>query len=104
MCNGIPECSYDHLSDDFVLNRLKDFSDEDAELCDNCTGPGLSLCADQRSCVSDTIRCNGSEDCYDVSDELAENCNFCQNNFRGEQFRCTEHGLDRFRIKTSYFS
>ena len=92
MCNGFTDCNAFHRSDDFILNRLFDFSDEDADLCNNCTGPDLSLCADQRTCIRDDLWCNGAEDCYDVSDELAENCENCQNDLL---FRCVFEGLDR---------
>ena len=90
MCNGYPNCN--DLSDDFILNGLSDFSDEDADLCNNCTGPGLSHCDDQRTCIRDDLRCNGAVDCYDVSDELAENCDNCQ---KETLFRCVFEGLER---------
>ena len=92
VCNGYTECNAYHLSDYFILNRLSDFSDEAADLCNNCSRPGLSLCADQRTCVRDGIRCNGAVDCYDASDELAENCENCQ---KDDLFRCVFEGLDR---------
>ena len=94
MCNGITDCNQPgHLSDYFKLNGLHDFSDEDADRCNNCTGPGLSLCADQRTCVRDDVWCDGEVNCYDVSDERAENCENCQ---KGMLFRCVFEGLDRY--------
>ena len=93
MCDGFPDCNnYDDKSDYFTLNGLWDLSDEDAAYCNNCTGPGLSLCADQRTCVHDLIRCDGMADCYDVSDELAANCNCSESDLT---FRCAFEGLDR---------
>ena len=58
VCDGHPDCK-DNRSDYFILHNLFDFSDEDAAYCNNCTGPGLSLCTDQRTCVHDKVRCDG---------------------------------------------
>ena len=91
VCDGHPDCK-DNRSDYFILHNLFDFSDEDAAYCNNCTGPELSLCTDQRTCVHDEVRCDGEADCYDVSDELADNCDLCQ---RDLVFRCVFEGLDR---------
>ena len=92
VCNGRPNCN-ENRSDHFILHNLFDFSDEDAANCNNCTGPDLSLCTDQRTCVHDDFRCDGIDDCYDFSDELAENCNFCDG--FDLLFRCVYEGLDR---------
>ena len=93
VCDGQPDCKdKDNRSDYFKLHNLFDFSDEDSAYCNNCTGLGLSLCTDQRTCVHDKVRCDGEADCYDVSDELAENCDLCQ---RDLVFRCVFEGLDR---------
>ena len=95
VCDGYTDCNAYHRSDYFIDNGLSDFSDEAAELCNNCTGPGLSLCSDQRTCIRDDLEslwCNGAVDCYDASDELAENCENCQ---KDDLFRCVFEGLDR---------
>ena len=91
-CNGVPNCQYNR-SDYFKDYGLFDLSDEDSLLCNNCTnGTNLRLCADQRTCVHKDLTCDGEEHCYDLSDELAENCDLCQ----GEGiFSCVYDGLER---------
>ena len=87
-----------------IDNGLVDFSDEDALLqCANCTicndcdwpiATTLRLCDDQRTCVREEFWCNGHEHCHDSSDELAVNCNLCEDQDE-ELFRCIFEGKDR---------
>ena len=54
----------------------------------------MRLCDDQRTCVREEFWCNGHEHCHDSSDELAVNCNLCEDQDE-ELFRCIFEGKDR---------